>query len=157
MSQVTIIREKKQSLRIEIQTAYRIDSPSHVSEKVHDGRPSPGVFDRGKIASGFIQKQDDFRFERGESLPVDFDVISGGIGFKTQDLNDLSVDRNPSFDHHPLGFPPRSNPGFGYYLLNSLQCQWNSLFLSLIQGEVSRRGYLLRLGFYHLSLARFLG
>ncbi len=83
MGQVTIIGEKKQSFRIEIQPAHRIDSPFHVSEEIHDGRPSPRVFDRRKVASGFIQEQEDLRFKRGQPFPVDFDGISGRVGFET--------------------------------------------------------------------------
>ena len=113
MGQVTVIREKEKSLGIEIEATYRIDSPFHVFEEIDDGRPSLRVFDRGKIASRFIQEENDFRFKGSESLSIHFDVISGGIGFETQGLDDFSVDRHPPLDHHPLGFSPRSDPGLG--------------------------------------------
>jgi hypothetical protein len=113
MGQVTIIGEKEKSFGIEIEATYRIDSPFHVFEEIHDGRPSLWVFDRGKITSRFIEEKNDFRLKRSESLPIYFDAISGRIGFKTQCPNGFPVDRHPSFDHHPLGFPPRSDPSLG--------------------------------------------
>jgi hypothetical protein len=113
MGKVPVIGEKKKSLGIEIEAAHRIDSPFQILEKIQDGRPPPWVFDRGKIASGFIEEKNDLRFKRGKSSAVHFDVILGGIGFKTQCFNDFSIDRHPSFDHHPLGLSPRGDPGLG--------------------------------------------
>jgi hypothetical protein len=113
VGKVTIVGEKEESLCIEIEATYRIDSPFHVFEKIHYGWPPPWVFDRGKISSGFVEEKNDLGFKMGESSPIHFDVIFGWIGFETQSLNDLTIDQHPTFKHHPLGLSPRGNPGLG--------------------------------------------
>jgi hypothetical protein len=113
VSKSTVIGEKEESLGIEIEATYRIDSPFHVFEKIHDGWSFLWVFDRGKIAPGFIEEKNDLGFKMGESSPIHFDVIFGWIGFETQCLNDFTIDRHPTFKQHPLGLSPRSDPGLG--------------------------------------------
>jgi len=113
MGKVAIIGEKEKSLGIEIEATYWIDSPFHIFKKAQDGRPSLRVFDCGKIASGFIEEKNDFLFKMCEFSAIHFDVIFGRIGFKPQYLNNLAIDRHSSFDHHPLGFSPRGDPGLG--------------------------------------------
>jgi hypothetical protein len=113
MGKIPIIGEKEKSLCIKIEPTYGIDSPFYIFKEIKDSRSSLRIFDGGKIASRFIEEEDNFRFKVSETLPVYFDVIFGGIGFETQCLNDLAIDHHPSFHHHLLGLSPRGDSGFG--------------------------------------------
>src|SRR4030042_842921 len=141
VSEVPVIGEEEESLCIEIEATHRINSRFHIFKKIHNGRSSLRIFNRGKVPPGFIEEKDHFGFKGSEPLSIHFDVIFGGIGLETQCLNDLAIDRHPSFDHHPLRFPPRSDPSLGQNFLNTFHFQSNTLLFSLIHGEVLGRGY----------------
>src|SRR4030042_649008 len=63
MGKVPVIGKKKKSFGIEIEATYRIDSPFQMLNKIQNRRPTLWVFDRGKIASRFIEKKNDLRFK----------------------------------------------------------------------------------------------
>ena len=120
VGKIPVVRENEQPLRVEIQSADRVDPPLYPFEEVHHGRSFLGIFDRRQNVFRFVEKDDNLRLKPGKPLPVNFNEIFRGIGFEAHGFNHVTIDRYPSLENHLLRFSPRGDSGLGQNFLYSL-------------------------------------
>jgi hypothetical protein len=125
LRKVPIIGKDEEPFGIKIQSTDRVDPLLNALQKIHHRWPALRVLDGGDDVSRFVQKEDNRRFQAGDQLPIDLDMVPQRINFDAQLLDAPAVDRYSSLEDHSLGFSPRGHSRSGQYLLYSLQCQQN--------------------------------
>jgi hypothetical protein len=134
--EVAVVGEEDQSFGVVVETADGIDALAHALDQIDDRAATLRVFDGSHHFLRFVQEEVAMRFRFGDELPVDFDVIDAGSGFRPELGDDAAVHRHPPFPDHRLGFPARREARVRDDLLQSLEFHHSSV-VELLRGDSS--------------------
>jgi hypothetical protein len=108
--ELAVVREKKDTLGIEVEAADRFDGDGKIRQIVHHRRTTAIVGDRGDASLRLVEQNVEV-VERHDGLPIDQDLVDIGVDLGAEHGDDLAVDLHAAGGDEVFGFTARRYAG----------------------------------------------
>jgi 1-acyl-sn-glycerol-3-phosphate acyltransferase len=125
---VSVVRQEKSTLRIDVEAPDGIDPDRKMGQEVHDRRPSERVLDADDPAGRLVEEDKDgpVLFALDEMTAGD-DLVARSVDLLAQLLDDLAVDADPALGDDAVCLAPRTDPGVGQELVQAHRCHCRTI------------------------------
>ena len=106
-----VVGQQQQTLGVEVEPAHGVDVLADAREQLHDRGTTLWVGPGGDVPFGFVQEKIAVSFDALDPAPVDANVVSNRIGFRSELAHRGTVDGHAPFEHQLLGGASRRDAG----------------------------------------------